>query len=400
VPRIEEYTSRYPELAKEIGEVLSTVQAMGAMKAEESQQPVRLEDWLENRTLGDFRIVREIGHGGMGTVYEAEQISLGRRVALKVLPLAALLDPRLLQRFKNEAQAAAQLHHNHIVPVHAVRCDRGVHYYAMAYIEGSSLGEVIAELRLLADEDGSLLPGELSGASRLASGLTVGPKSGTASVPNGRGTGKSRGTRSREFFRSVAQLGIEAAEALEHAHAMGVIHRDIKPSNLLLDERGSLWVTDFGLAHYQSGRAGTLTLPGDFLGTIRYMSPEQAGGNAVVVDQRTDSYSLGATLYELVCLRPAFGSEERAELLREIAEEEPPVPRRWNGAIPEDLETIVLKAMAREPVLRYASAGELAADLRRYLADEPIEARRPSVGQRLRKWTQRHVAAVGVGLGR
>ena len=394
-PRIEEFTRRHPELSREIEEVLSTLQAMGAMEAEQGEPPLRLEDWLENRTLGDFRIIREIGHGGMGTVYEAEQISLGRRVALKVLPLAALLDPRLLQRFKNEAQAAAQLHHNHIVPVHAVGCDRGVHYYAMAYIEGSSLAEVIVELRLSEHRGGSSASGDPSGANRLACGLT----NGTSPAPSGNGSRKDSGTRSREFFRSVARLGIEAAEALEHAHQVGVIHRDIKPSNLLLDQLGHLWVTDFGLAHYQSGQAGTLTQPGDLLGTIRYMSPEQTGGNSILVDQRTDIYSLGATLYELVCSRAAFESEDRAELLRQIAEDEPPSPRQWNGAVPVDLETIVVTAMAKEPALRYVMAGELAADLRRFLADEPIQARRPSAGHRLRKWTQRNLAVVGAGAG-
>ncbi len=398
-PPLEEYTARYPALAREIAELLSTLQAVGAAQAEAGPGAGGVEPGLENRTLGDFRIIREIGRGGMGTVYEAEQLSLGRRVALKVLPLAGLLDPRLLRRFKNEAQAAAQLHHNHIVPVHAVGCDRGVHYYAMAYIEGASLAEVIAELRRSEPGTAGAPAGEPRSTSRLACQLTAGPPAATSGAANGAVSGKHSGTRRREFFRSVARLGLEAAEALGHAHQAGVIHRDIKPSNLMLDQRGQLWVTDFGLAHYRSGQTGTLTLPGDFLGTVRYMSPEQAGGQAVLLDQRTDLYSLGATLYELICLRAAFGSADRQEVLRQIAEREPPPPRRWNPAVPVDLETIVLKAMAKEPGGRYGSAGELAVDLRRFLAGEPIQARRPGPGPRVWRWTQRHWAAAGVGAG-
>jgi eukaryotic-like serine/threonine-protein kinase len=239
------------------------------------------------------------------------------------------------------------------VPVHAVGCDRGVHYFAMAFIEGCSLGDVIAELREM-EEGKRTRPAESpSGASRLARGLTEGASN---ERDNRSGAGQTSGTRHREFFRSVARLGMQAAQALEHAHEAGVIHRDIKPSNLMLDGRGHLWVTDFGLAHYRAGPSETLTVPGDFLGTLRYMSPEQAQGASVLVDERTDIYSLGATLYEVVCLRPAFESKDRHELLRQIAEEEPPRPRRWNGAVPEDVETIILKAMAKEAGQRYGSA--------------------------------------------
>ena len=185
---------------------------------------------------------------------------------------------------------------------------------------------------------------------------------------------------------------MQAAEALEHAHSLGVIHRDIKPSNLLVDVRGNLWITDFGLAQMESG--ATLTMTGDILGTLRYMSPEQALAKRVLVDHRTDIYSLGVTLYELLTLQPAFPADDRHELLRQIAFEEPKPPRRVNKAIPAELETIVLKAMAKNPAERYATAQELADDLRRFLADEPIRARRPNVLQRMRKWSRRHRAIV------
>src|SRR5205085_5778169 len=166
--------------------------------------------------------------------------------------------------------------------------------------------------------------------------------------------------------RRLAEWGVQAAEALDHAHQAGIVHRDVKPANLMLDERGNLWVTDFGLAHVQHSEA-SLTRTGDLVGTLRYMSPEQALAKRVVIDHRTDVYSLGVTLYELLTLHPALDGRDRQELLRQIAFEEPPPPRRHNPAVPRELETVVLKAMAKEPADRYASAQELADDLRRFL---------------------------------
>jgi tetratricopeptide (TPR) repeat protein len=325
--------------------------------------------------LGDFRLVREVGRGGMGVVYEAEQISLGRRVALKVLPLAATLDPRYLQRFHNEAQAAARLQHPNIVPVHAVGSEQGVHYYAMPFIEGPTLAHVIDDLRRRAGAAGG------SDTAPAAADLTA------------------HSIRSREFFRAAARLTIQAAQALHHAHEVGIVHRDVKPANLLLDTAGRLWVADFGLARMQADTA--LTQTGDLVGTLRYMSPEQALGRTGVVDHRADVYGLGVTLYELLTLRPARTGKDREELLRQLVSEEPPPPRRFNSAVPVDLETIVLKAVAREPAERYATAQDLADDLERFLDTRPIRARRPGLVQRAGKWVQRHpgvVAAVMLAL--
>jgi lipopolysaccharide biosynthesis regulator YciM len=201
-----------------------------------------------------------------------------------------------------------------------------------------------------------------------------------------------RSHRTAGYFRTVARFGIQAAEALHHAHEMGVVHRDVKPGNLLVDGRGNVWLSDFGLAHMQT--EASLTLSGDLVGTVRYMSPEQALANRVLIDQRTDVYSLGATLYELLTLRPAFRGNDRQELLRQIAFDEPVRPRRINQEVPAELETVVLKAMEKRPEDRYGTAQELADDLHRFLKDEPIRARRPTLRQRAQKWLSRHPAVV------
>src|SRR5262249_43867264 len=196
--------------------------------------------------------------------------------------------------------------------------------------------------------------------------------------------------RPRDYLGARAGLAMQAAEALDHAHPRGILHRDIKPANLLLDAEGGLWVTDFGLAQVRGD--DRLTLTGDVLGTLRYMSPEQALGQRVVVDGRTDVYSLGVTLYELLTLRPAVDGRDRAEILRRIADGDPPPLRKINPAGPADLETIVLKATAKDLPSRYATAQELAGDLRNFLEDRPIRARRPGPLDRAAKWSRRHRA--------
>jgi serine/threonine protein kinase len=349
--------------------------------------------------IGEFRLLREIGRGGMGVVYEAHQTSLNRRVALKVLPFAASMDPKQLQRFQNEAQAAAQLHHTNIVPVFAVGAERGVHYYAMQLIEGQSLANVIEEMRahdrLQRDEQP-----RTSGSSAKSSdtGEATGPwpplppalvsRSMDTPGPHAAAMSTDRSVRRFTFFQRVAQLGLRAAEALDHAHQAGVIHRDIKPANLLVDVRGNLWITDFGLALFQTS-AG-LTMTGELLGTLRYMSPEQAWARRGEIDQRTDIYSLGVTLYELLTLRPVFEGQDRHELLYKIAHEEPREPRSLDKTIPIELETIVLKAIAKSPADRYVTAQDMADDLQRFLDDKPILAKRPTLRERAVKWSRRH----------
>jgi serine/threonine protein kinase/Flp pilus assembly protein TadD len=405
------YLEAHPEHADELRRLFPALQLLADWSRSGSANVPLPAAGLEAAPadLGDFRIGREVGRGGMGVVYEAEQLSLRRRVALKVLPFASTLDSKQLQRFKNEAQAAACLHHTNIVPVFATGCERGVHYYAMQFIEGRTVAALIAELRQqsgleAADEERSShavhQPARADATGPWVSGnasRNPEPTADSEPAPSTLHSGPvalstARSAQGPAHFRTVAHLGVQAAEALEHAHQLGVVHRDIKPANLLVDERGNLWITDFGLAHCK-GQAG-LTVTGDLVGTLRYMSPEQALAQRVVVDHRTDIYSLGTTLYELLTLEPAYGGKDRQELLRQIAFEEPRPPRRVNRGVPADLETIVLKAMEKNPADRYATAQVLAEDLRRYMRDEPVRARRPTLAQRVRKWGRRHRAAV------
>jgi serine/threonine protein kinase/tetratricopeptide (TPR) repeat protein len=331
--------------------------------------------------LGDFSILREVGRGGMGIVYEAEQLSLGRRVALKVLPFAATMDPRQLQRFRNEARAAASLEHPHIVPVYGVGCERAVHFYAMKFIEGQSLAAIISARRRDSADPPFSLPLTESPPSAPVGTTALMARTSTQTAP-----------RDAAPFRQTAEWGIQAAEALEHAHSVGIVHRDIKPANLMIDGHGALWVTDFGLAR-TVGDAG-LTMTGDVLGTLRYMSPEQALAKHGLVDHRTDIYSLGVTLFELLAGRSAVQGKDREQLLNAIARDEPLPLRAIDPAVPADLETIVGKATAKEPAERYGTARELAEDLRRFLTHEPIRAKPPGLVQRARKWAQRHRPAV------
>ena len=336
-------------------------------------------------TLGDFRLVREIGRGGMGVVYEAEQVSLRRRVALKVLPLFDALNPRQLVRFHNESRAAASLRHPNIVNVHFVGFERGLHYYAMDFVDGRTLAEVIAHLPRAHGPDSQPARGDASPVVGHSPADMEAPRTSTI-APIDIATVKFDDPR--EFFRMVAQWGIQAAEALDHAHVLGIVHRDIKPSNLMVDVNGHLWVTDFGLAMGDAIPGPTMT--GDLLGTLRYMSPEQAAGKRRVLDGRTDIYSMGVTLYELVTLQPAFPSENLQDVLRQIAEQDPVPPHQLNPSMPRDLETIILKAMAKEPAAHYQTSHDLALDLRRFSEDEPIQARRPSLAARAALWSRRH----------
>jgi WD40 repeat protein len=300
-------------------------------------------------TWGDFRIVREIGRGGMGIVYEAYQGSLNRHVALKSLHARGDL-----ARFRREAKAAGRLHHTNIVPVHGVGEHAGRHYYIMQFIAGRGLDEAWRERRRC---------GEGRGAAAIAAD-----------------------------FRAAARVGLQAAGALAYAHEQGVIHRDIKPSNLLIDGQDVVWITDFGLA-FDAAETETLTHTGDTLGTLRYMAPERFDGRG---DARADVYGLGITLYELICGRPAFPDAQRAALIHRVMHQDPPRLREVDPRVPRDLETIVLKAMARDPSHRYATAAGLAEDLRRFLEDRPILARPAGAWKQGVRWCRRNPGISGL----
>jgi WD40 repeat protein len=381
----EELLARYPDIADELRAgfeglefihcVAPQLKDVSAISA--SSQPADSAGTIEGARplaqLGDYRILREIGRGGMAVVYEAEQLSLGRLVALKVLPFASMLDERQLKRFQNEARAAASLEHPHIVSVYGFGVVRGVHYYAMRLIEGCSLDLVLQDLR--PDAPASIVAGETTRQGQTVA-ETAFPQAGSAR------------------YRAVARIGMQAASALAYAHEQGILHRDVKPANLLLDAKGNVWIADFGLE-----RETGLTRSGDVLGTLRYMSPEQLLGRQAIVDERSDVYSLGATLFELLTGRPVFDASDRRRLLAQIDADDVSPPCRYDQRIPGPLSTIVQKCLRRDPAERYTTAKALSDDLRRFLEDQPIRARPPTAGERASRWLRRHRGIVWVGAG-
>lgn len=403
-PALTEYVRQYPELADEIREVFPALVMMEQLKPT-SAETAGAADRRPER-IGDYRLLREIGRGGMGVVYEAEQLSLGRHVALKVFPTDIRSDSTYLERFRREAKAAARLHHTNIVPVFGVGEGDDVHYYAMQFIHGEGLDKVLHDVRRL--RVGQRAHGRSAGgedavtSESVAASLLLGRFD--SSAPEGTvgastaeqvpllSSGALSGTESEaEYCRSVARVGLQVAEGLAYAHKQGILHRDIKPSNLLLDLQGTVWITDFGLAKTED--AEEITASGDIVGTIRYMAPERFEGASL---PQSDVYALGMTLYEMLTLRPAFGDGSRARLIQRILHEEPPAPRKLDPRIPRDLETVVLKAIAHDPSRRYATAGDLAEDLRRFLADRPVRARRSLLPERLWRWCRRNPAVASL----
>jgi eukaryotic-like serine/threonine-protein kinase len=463
-PGLDEYLRRYPHLADEIRELFPALLMMedlgessgGSVEAW-PREGDRLPEGISLRKIGDYRLLREVGRGGMGVVYEAEQESLGRRVAIKILPAGALMDPRRLRRFQREARSAAKMHHTNIVPVFGVGEHEGTHYYVMQFIQGLGLDDVLDELKRLKETKSGLASGPTESGSRrsdryddhdisaadVARSLATGkfapdepgrhsrstqsltppltadwsPSNGSDQVErhlesdrsdSSSSVGSSSDTWSansgwttmadsdRGYWRSVARIGLQVAQALDYANRQKIVHRDIKPSNLLLDLKGNIWVTDFGLAK-AGGDAEDLTHTGDIVGTIRYMAPERFAGRC---DARADIYSLGLTLYELLALRPAFEGSDRHRLIQRVTQVDPPRLRKLNRAIPRDLETIIHKAIAREPERRYSSAEAMAEDLQRLLDDKPIQARRIGPIERLARWCRRNpgVASLAAAL--
>lgn len=395
-----------------------------ASKSENRVSPDSLESNPHSRlTIGNYRIVREIGRGGMGVVYEAEQLTLGRRVALKILPPSLLQSSSAARRFQREA-AAASLHHTNIVPVfESGRLEDGTLYYAMQLIEGRSLNEVRDEIRRVRSQafvttrggggdakshstiscdthsphpEDAPSPAILTTQTRVRSPDI--PES-TPSHDSAKATATSRNSveptnrlsqvlgcqqsgAAQAHYRFVAEVGRQAASALQHAHERSIIHRDVKPSNLIIDNNETVWLADFGLAKRQDeGLTRTHEAPG----TLRYMSPERFSG---IADARSDIYSLGASLYELLTLQPAFTSDDELSLLERIKNSQPIAPRSIDPGIPRDLQTIVLKSIAKEPRQRYPTADALKDDLRRFLEGRPILGRRVGLIERSWLWAK------------
>jgi WD40 repeat protein/serine/threonine protein kinase len=435
-PPLKEYVDRHPELEAEIREVFPAMALLEniALTDEPVDRtgPTAAAGPLPFRLLGDFSLIREVGRGGMGVVYEAEQVSLGRHVAVKVLPLQVHSADRR-NRFDREAKAAARLHHTNIVPVFGVGEQDGQPYYVMQFIQGLGLDTVLIELKHLAGGPAatpgpsaagpaaalaqSLVTGSLIAAADPhaptltttevtpeTSATLAGPAAGRAPSSTSSaalslssrsavlpGQAGANPGRRASYWQSVAQIGIQVANALDYAHKQGVLHRDIKPSNLLLDLHGTVWVTDFGLS--KAADHEDLTRTGDVVGTLRYLPPEAFEGR---YDSRGDVYSLGLTLYELVALRRAFGDVDRWRVVKQITTGEPLRLDRVVPAIPRDLATIIHKAIAREPGGRYQSAAELAADLQRFADDRPIQARRIRATERAWRWARRNPLAAGL----
>jgi serine/threonine protein kinase len=421
-PDRRQWLARYSDIASELNECLEGLKFVqeAADSIHPSLTPSQKTDFSPwtSEPVGDFQIIKEIGRGGMGIIYEAIQLSLNRRVALKVVPFAASIDSMCLQRFHQEAQAAAQLHHNHIVPIYAVGCDRGIHYYAMQLIDGLSLDRIVHEMRrespsasleATISDTISLLPLQSHAScatppepveKNLPSESLAAVQDSTLAQPLGQSLlnhlsadlSVQRGREKARAYRTMVRLMAQAAEALEYAHNQGIIHRDIKPANLLVDAQHNLWITDFGLAHLH--RDDNLTRTGDLVGTLRYASPEQVAGQKVLLDHRTDLYSLGATFYEIITLKPVFPGTNRHALLQQVLNADPVRPYAIDHAIPTELETILLKLLDKNPAERYNSAQALADDLHRFLRDEPIYAKSPTMLERTRKWGRRHPAYV------
>ena len=423
-PSVDEFCDRYPEHADELRGFLPALVAVEILKPNsiEGSGPTPGPTEIGGKQLerlGDYRILGEVGRGGMGVVYEAEQESLGRRVALKLLAAHLLNEPRQVKRFLREARAAAKLHHTNIVPVFGVGEQNGNHYYVMQFIQGLGLDEVLDELRKMDgkgdlpaigsgehamsavdiarsilkerhDAQGEDSQDEPADSMEMPTVIESDASTSTSVVMPGQSELSEVHESEASYWDGVARIGIQVSEALEHAHEQGTLHRDIKPSNLLLDGHGQVWVTDFGLA--KVAEADDLTHTGDILGTIRYMAPERFQGQC---DARTDIYSLGITLYELLARRPAYLDPAREQLIRRI-ENEPPTPlRRVTPGIPQDLETIVNKAIEKDPAHRYRTAQNLADDLQRFVNDEPIHARRISVRERFVRWSRRNPVVAG-----
>ena len=342
-PQREDYLARFPEQRDELNGLFARMDNEGTKEPQPAEPGWQLGTRV--KYFGDYELLEEIARGGMGVVYKARQRSLNRIVALKMILAGQLAGEQDVQRFHAEAEAAAILDHPGIVPIYEVGEHEGQHFFSMGYVEGESL------------------------AKRLANGPLA--------------------------AKDAAELMVAVAEAVAYAHGKGVIHRDLKPANILLDCQGRPRITDFGLAKRVSGEAG-LTATGQVLGTPSYMPSEQALGSLDQIKETADVYSLGATLYALLTGRPPFQAANPMDTLLQVISAEPVSLRQLNAKLARDLETICQKCLEKEPRRRYATAKELADELRRYLDGEPIHARPVGRPERLWRWCKRQPVVAGL----
>lgn len=357
-PSIDDYVERYPALATQIRELFPMVAAMEQWKGERESELLRqqLPDQFKLKQLGDCRLIREIGRGGMGVVFEALEGSIERRVAVKLLPWRISMVPHRQERFEREAQTIAKLRHASIVPIFRFGRHDDYAYYVMQYVESLNLGQIIAAL---IDRE------QISFAQEIRDSIAS-----DSEHESQRPASADRKGMKRDSWKSFARIGAQVAQALRHAHRKGVLHNDVKPGNLLIDAAGKVFVTDFGLAEPldpdSSEQDDTVN------GTLRYMAPERLQG---ICDETSDVYSLGVTLFELITQEPAFGIEQRSELIGAILAGEIGSPREFTGNVPRDLNAVICKAVALEPSDRYQSAGAMASDLLRFINGERVVAR-------------------------
>ena len=409
-PAIGKYKAKFPKLAGEIEDLLSSVAMIEGLKveSESSSTQASLDDDLTGRKqFGDYLLIRELGRGGMGVVYEAVHQSLGRRVALKVMRSRKVNDEKYIVRFRREAQAAAQLHHTNIVSVFGVgECD-GYHYYVMEFIDGTPLNGVVKTIAWQISESGQSEMPEYDGDTQINGNLNshdlrnsptiAAPANETEKVEDS-GTFSVQAISSvnlshnhhliegKSRFRWLANVGSQIADALSYAHGQGILHRDVKPANLIVDQQDRVWITDFGLVKLNEN-IDTLTKTGDIIGTPQYMAPESFKGK---YDQRSEVYCLGLTLYELATLQPAFKNGSTGEVIHSITTTSPPSPRKIDSSVPHDLNVIIEKAISRDPESRYETAVQLRDDLRAFYEDRPIAATHPSIFEQAWRWSRRN----------
>ncbi len=388
-PSIDDYVARYRDPSGQLRSLLNSIAMIEGIKQESGRSgPKIAEHRLSIQQLDDFRIVREIGRGGMGVVLEAIDQSLHRRVAIKVLPESLVNDPRNVDRFRRESKAAARLRHPGIVSVFGVGQAADYHYYVMDFIDGVNLRQWLDGV---ADSAAEWMPTRDGVIADSSGGLnlhdtrpgTATPSTGSVNIAN-----IPDRADSVPYLRWTAEVGVMICDALHYAHSQGTLHRDIKPANLLIDRGGNVSITDFGLAKVAEHQPVTRT--GDIVGTPQYMAPESFEGH---YDVRSETYAVGLTLYELVTLRPAITAKTPAELIRRASSGISIAPRKLNEKIPRDLETIILKSLTVSPGGRYASAAQLRDDLTCFLQDLPISARRSNWIVRSARWSRREPIA-------